>query len=118
VHARIASIVRKADTRGYEPAAMPPNGHGLLVAPEEIHLLKAMGRYGEVVRGSAENLAPHRVTYYLMNLASLFHTYYNKHRVLSDDVELTRARLCLVRAVQTVIRNGLTLLGVSAPDVM
>jgi arginyl-tRNA synthetase len=53
-----------------------------------------------------------------MNLASLFHSYYNKHRVLSDDVELTRARLCLILAVQTVIRNGLTLLGVSAPEKM
>jgi arginyl-tRNA synthetase len=118
VHARIASILRKADGRGAGQAAMPPNGHRLLIAPEEIQLIKAVGRYGEVVRGSAENLAPHRVTYYLMNLSSLFHTYYNKHRVLSDDLNLTRARLCLIMAVQTVIRNGLTLLGVSAPDTM
>jgi arginyl-tRNA synthetase len=97
---------------------MPADGHLKLNAPEEIHLLKAMGRYGEVVRASAENLAPHRVTYYLMNLASMFHTYYNKHRVLSDDNELTQARLCLILAVQMVIRNGLTLLGVSAPEKM
>ena len=118
VHARIASILRKAADRGTGPVAMPADGHLKLTAPEEIHLLKAMGRYGEVVRGSAENLAPHRVTYYLMNLASMFHTYYNKHRVLSDDIELTQARLCLILAVQTVIRNGLTLLGVSAPEKM
>ncbi len=118
VHARIASIMRKAGERGVGQVVMPPNGHRQLIAAEEIHLIKAMGRYGEVVRGSAENLAPHRVTYYLMNLASLFHTYYNKHRVLSDDIELTQVRLCLILAVQTVIRNGLTLLGVSAPDSM
>ena len=118
VHARIASILRKADDRGTGQVIMPPNGHRRLIALEEIHLIKALGRYGEVVRGSAENLAPHRVTYYLMNLASLFHSYYNKHRVLSDDVELTRARLCLILAVQIVIRNGLTLLGVSAPEKM
>ena len=118
VHARIASILRKAGERGIGPVAMPSDGHGLLTATEEIHLIKAMGRYGDVVCGSAENLAPHRVTYYLMNLASLFHTYYNKHRVLSEDTELTQARLCLILAVQTVIRNGLILLGVSAPDSM
>jgi arginyl-tRNA synthetase len=118
VHARIASILRKAKDRGAGPVVMPADGHLKLNAPEEIHLLKAMGRYGEVVRASAENLAPHRVTYYLMNLASMFHTYYNKHRVLSDDNELTQARLCLILAVQMVIRNGLTLLGVSAPEKM
>jgi arginyl-tRNA synthetase len=53
-----------------------------------------------------------------MKLAALFHTYYNKHRVLSDDRDLTRARLGLISAVQTVIRNGLSLLGVSAPEKM
>ena len=64
------------------------------------------------------NLAPHRVTYFLMNLASLFHSYYNKHRVLVEDVQLADARLCLVKGVQTVIRNGLALLGVTAPEKM
>ena len=64
-------------------------------------------------------MEPHRITYYLRTLAAAFHTYYNRHRVLcSDDLQLTRARLYLVSAVQKVIRNGLALLGVSAPDSM
>jgi arginyl-tRNA synthetase len=118
VHARIASILRKADERSQGPAAVSAPSHECLVAPEEIQLIKAMARYGDVLKSSAEQLAPHRVTYYLMNLASLFHAYYNKHRVLSDDPGLTRARLGLISAVQTVIRNGLALLGVSAPEKM
>ncbi|MEJ2156954.1 MAG: arginine--tRNA ligase [Desulfobacteraceae bacterium] len=118
VHARIASILRKAGERNQGPAAVSAHAHECLTAPEEIQLIKAMGRYGDVLRSSAEQLAPHRVTYYLMGLASLFHTYYNKHRVLSDDAPLTQARLGLISAVQTVIRNGLTLLGVSAPEKM
>jgi arginyl-tRNA synthetase len=118
VHARIASILRKAADRGIAPAVPSSDTLASLTAPEEIHLLKAMMRFGEVLQASAENLAPHRVTYYLMNLAALFHTFYNKHRVLSEDTELTQARLRLVMAVQTVIRNGLTLLGVSAPEKM
>ncbi len=118
VHARIASILRKADERNQGPAAVSAQVHECLTAPEEIQLIKAMGRYGDVLRSSAEQLAPHRVTYYLMGLASLFHAYYNKHRVLSDDAPLTQARLGLISAVQTVIRNGLTLLGVSAPEKM
>jgi arginyl-tRNA synthetase len=118
VHARIASILRKAEERHQGPAAVAARAHECLVAPEEIQLIKAMGRYGEVLRTSAEQLAPHRLTYYLMKLAALFHTYYNKHRVLSDDRDLTRARLGLISAVQTVIKNGLSLLGVSAPEKM
>jgi arginyl-tRNA synthetase len=89
------------------------------VAAEDIALLKAMGRYPEVLTSSAQLREPHRVTFYLMNLAAAFHAYYNLHRVLmSDDPELAAARLYLVRAVQKVIRNGLTLLGVSAPERM
>jgi arginyl-tRNA synthetase len=63
-------------------------------------------------------MEPHRITFYLMNLASSFHAYYNKHRVLSDDPVLTRGRLYLVLAVKKVIRNALGLLGVSAPEKM
>ena len=86
--------------------------------PEEIALIKAMGRYPDVVRTSALSLAPHRISYCLMDLAALFHAYYNKHRVLVDDAPLAAARLCLVLAVQKVIRNGLSLLGVTAPEKM
>ena len=90
----------------------------MLQEPEEINLIKAMTRYPEVVEDSAKYMEPHRITFYLMDLASSFHTYYNKHRVLSDDPLLSKGRLYLVLAVRKVIRNGLTLLGVSAPEKM
>ena len=118
VHARIASIMRKAAEQGIGPAAWRVASATHLVEAEEIQLIKAMARYGEVLRAAAETLAPHRVTFYLMELAALFHTYYNKHRVLDGATDLTHARLGLILAVQTVIRNGLTLLGVSAPESM
>jgi arginyl-tRNA synthetase len=80
--------------------------------------MKTMARYPETVRFSAEFMEPHRIAFYLMNLAAAFHAYYNKHRVLTDDPVLTVGRLYLVLAVKKVIRNGLTLLGVSAPETM
>ena len=112
VHARISSILRKGRERGisefdWDDAATP-----MLQEPEELHLIKTMDRYPEVVEDTAKYMEPHRITFYLMELASGFHAYYNKHRVLSDD------RLCLVLAVRKIIRNGLALLGVSAPDRM
>jgi arginyl-tRNA synthetase len=118
VHARIASIRRKAAENGV--GTDPPSDAALarLTAPEEIQLLKALSRYPEVVDLSAQLLEPHRITYFLMSLAAAFHAYYNRHRVLTDDPALTRARLHLVLAVQKVIRSGLNLLGVSAPESM
>ncbi len=118
VHARIASILRKSAERGAAAVTWPEAAGSRLVEPEEIALIKAMGRYPDVVRTSALSLAPHRISYCLMDLAALFHAYYNKHRVLVDDAPLAAARLCLVLAVQKVIRNGLSLLGVSAPEKM
>ena len=118
VHARIASIRRKAAREGRASAVWHNAAATLLVEPEEIQLIKAMERYPEVVRSSATALAPQRVTYFLMHLASLFHSYYNRHRVLVDERQLADTRLCLVQAVQTVIRNGLALLGVTAPHKM
>ncbi len=118
VHARIASILRKAAEQGRASVSWQSPSGARLTTVEEIQLIKTMGRFGEVVEAGAQGLAPHRVTYYLMELASRFHTYYNRHRVLSDDPELADGRLALVLAVQKVIRNGLALLGVSAPDRM
>ena len=118
VHARISSIVRKGKERGTPDVSWDDQAVARLEAPEEIDLIKNLARYPDVLAGSAKSMEPHRVTYYLMNLASAFHTYYNKHRVLGDDPQLQCGRLNLVLAVQKVIRNGLTLLGVSAPDKM
>jgi arginyl-tRNA synthetase len=118
VHARIASILRKADEEKYPLPTWEDRLGVCLTATEEIQLIKALARYPEVIQIAAESLAPHRITYYLMQLAALFHNYYNKHRVLSEDPVLSIGRLCLVTAIQRVIRNGLTLLGVSAPERM
>jgi arginyl-tRNA synthetase len=118
VHARIASIVRKAAERGVDAAGGDPESLSPLTAAEEIGLIKTLARYGQVVESAAALMEPHRITFYLMDLAAGFHAYYNKHRVLEEDQRLAAARLYLVLAVQQVIRNGLTLLGVSAPETM
>ena len=118
VHARISSIARKAQERGTSDIAWNDAAVSRLTEPEEIQLIKIMSRYPEIVRCSAEYMEPHRITYFLMNLASAFHAYYNKHRVLTDEAELTLGRLYLVLAVKKIIRNGLALLGVSAPEKM
>ena len=118
VHARISSIARKAQERGISDIVWNDAAISRLNEPEEIQLIKTMARYPEIVRCSAEYMEPHRITYYLMNLASAFHAYYNKHRVLTDEAELTIGRLYLVLAIKKIIRNGLSLLGVSAPEKM
>jgi arginyl-tRNA synthetase len=121
VHARISSILEKGKERGITLGHIKDVSDATLEqlkAPEEIALIKAMARFPDVVKYSAKFLEPHRITYYLIDLASSFHTYYNKHRVLVDEPELLTARLYLVTAVQIVIKTGLNLLGVSAPDKM
>jgi len=118
VHARISSIFRKGQERGLHETEWDEAAVEMLREPEEITLIKTMARYPEVVEDSAKYMEPHRITFYLMDLASSFHAYYNKHRVLSEEPMLSKGRLYLVLAVQKVIRNGLTLLGVSAPDRM
>ncbi len=118
VHARISSIIRKATEREISDIVTDGEAIAMLTQSEEVELMKALARYPETIENSAKLMEPHRITFFLMNLASLFHAYYNKHRVLTDDPVLSRGRLYLITAVQKVIRNGLTLLGVSAPERM
>jgi arginyl-tRNA synthetase len=118
VHARISSILEKGRERGIENASWDEASMPLLDTAEDILLMKTLGRYPDVVKSSAALMEPHRITYYLMNLASVFHAYYSKHRVLAETAVLTNSRLYLVQAVQKVIRNGLNLLGVRAPEKM
>ncbi len=119
VHARISSIVRKASEETMiNVMDWDENVIHLLQVPEEIQLIRQMVKYPETINSSAETLEPHRITFYLMNLASSFHAYYNKHKVLSENKDLTKARLYLIVAVKIVIQSGLALLGVSAPDKM
>ncbi len=124
VHARISSIIRKARDENkigkneITDIAFDKNAMAMIREPEEIQLIKHLARYPETIASSAEYMEPHRMAFYLMDLAADFHAYYNKHRVLTEDPDLTAGRLYLIFAVQKVIRNGLTLLGVSAPDSM
>ena len=89
-----------------------------LVTQEELDLATAIGRFPEVVGKAADSLEAHLICYYLQDLAADFHRWYNGTRLLVDDIDVRDARLALAKAVQTVIRNGLDVLGVSAPRSM
>ena len=117
-HARIASILRTAEEKGFKMPRASEAQSSLLQLAEEIELIKAITRFPELIRGAAEALEPHRLTFYLNDLAALFHSYYNKNKVLSEDVHLSGARLFLVSSILVVFKNALKLLGVSAPDTM
>ncbi len=117
-HARVCSINNKAEESGIKlPTAESVNA-AMLQLPEELALAKMLARYPEVIVGAAESHEPHRVTFYLQELAAKFHSYYNQHRVVVDDVATSEARLYLVNAVKIVIANALRVLGVSAPEKM
>ncbi len=117
-HARICSILRIAAERGYTVPTFDQADLSVLRLPEEIDLVKAITRFPEVLEGAARSLEPHRVTFYLNDLSALFHSYYNKNKVISEDGALTGARLFLSRSVLTVLQNALKILGVSAPEKM
>ena len=89
-----------------------------LVEPQEIRLIKRLCAFPETVEYCALQRAPHALVHYLRDLANDFHTYYSAHQFLVEDAALRDARLSLALAAQTVIRNGLRLVGVSAPDTM
>jgi arginyl-tRNA synthetase len=124
--ARISSIFRQAIEKGVsgQPSAVSRYDVGdrrclaLLKEDDEFFIIKKLLQYPMVFEGAAASCEPHRITYYLQELAGMFHSYYNKHRVISDDSILTNARLCLCKAVQIVLKEGLGMLGVSAPERM
>jgi len=116
-HARVCSINRNAVEQGIAITGDAADVT-LLVLDEELALAKLLARFPETVAGAAEQLEPHRLVYYLQDLAAQFHSYYNRHRVIVDDLQTTRARLYLVNAIKTVLGNALQLLGVSAPEKM
>ncbi|MBI5026321.1 MAG: arginine--tRNA ligase, partial [Nitrospirae bacterium] len=119
--ARIASIFRQAiekNVQGFNGSNVQGIDFSLLTEPEEISTIKKLAQYPIVFEGAVMALEPHRITYYLQGLAGLFHSYYNKYRVVSENKELTLARLGLCRAVQMVLGEGLEILGVHAPERM
>jgi arginyl-tRNA synthetase len=117
-HARIASIRRQMAEQGIAVPAWAEVDLDALALPEEQRIIKRLLGYPEMVAGAARALEPHRVAFWLSELAGLFHPYYKAHRVIQDDRGLTLARFALCAAVGHVVRNGLGLLGVSAPETM
>jgi len=121
VHARICSIFREAAKQGIFGPDLPlpgPNGR-LLDSPEERALLLKVAWFPEVLQECEKLLSPHPLANYALELAGLFHPFYEKRRVVDrDDPEVSRARLLLCAGVRDVIAQGLGLLGVSAPEEM
>jgi arginyl-tRNA synthetase len=116
--ARLCAILRQAEEKGVVIPDFSDIDSSLLVEPEELNLLKTMSSFPQVIESSALDLAPHKIIFYLMELAGQLHSYYNKHKVLTDNVPLSGARLCLIRAIQVVLKNGLNMVGISAPERM
>jgi arginyl-tRNA synthetase len=118
-HARVCSVMRQLEERGLEWDAGSASANlGLLTEEHEAALMLALTRYPEIVEAAALQRAPQHVVHYLKELAQEFHAYYNAHKFIVDDDKLRNARLMLVLATQRVMRSGLTLLGVSAPEQM
>lgn len=116
VHARICSIFREAETRGVRLEEDPPLD--LLDHPDELHLIKEVARFPDVVSEAARQREPHRIPFYLLDLAREFHAFYHNHRFLGENPGRTQGRLAIAAAVRQVVANGFSLIGVSAPEKM
>lgn len=121
-HARICSIFKKYPEKTGNPLIdfdqVVPETLKLLNSPREAALIKTLGKFPKLVEDVASTCETHRVNEYLYDVAGQLQRYYTDHRVISDDSDLTTARLALVRAVQITIQNGLSLLGIDAPESM
>jgi arginyl-tRNA synthetase len=116
----VASILEQARKNGLSWEAAESGAVSLerLELAEELELIRRMIQFNDVLEEAVRELEPHRMIFYLLELAGEFHRYYNRHRVITDDRELSRARLLLVVNAQQTIRRGLEILGVSAPSRM
>ncbi|MDP4127502.1 MAG: arginine--tRNA ligase [Bacillota bacterium] len=117
-HARLSSILRQAEELGDNGVQPLEEDLKRLNSSEERDLLKKMADFPSEITVAARLMEPHRLARYVLDLAGLFHTFYNSQRVLVDDEGLRRARLSLVRAVKQIVGNVLRILGVSAPERM
>jgi arginyl-tRNA synthetase len=120
-HARICSVLEQWQTQfGDQDSEHPLEDAGLapLTSARELGLLQRLGEFPEMLENAAGELAPHQVIFFLRELAGEFHSYYNAERILVPEAPARLARLALCRAVRQVLRNGLSLLGVSQPEKM
>jgi len=115
-HARISNIISRANDLGvtFEGVFDP----SLLKHDDEMNLLKYMVRFPEFVDLAYESLEPQNIANYLQELSARFHKFYNHCRVITDDIELSRARLAIVKATRIILANGFNILGISAPERM
>jgi len=114
-HARVASIFEQAVKAGMDLGDRGTVPVERLELAEELELVRKMSQFNDVLEESVRELEPHRMVFYLLDLAGEFHRYYNRIRVISEDLELSRARLLLIENVQKTVRRGLEILGVNAP---
>jgi len=112
-HARISSILREADVGDLGTADLT-----LLSSDEDERLIKVLGEFPRVIERSAKKREPHKIAFYLQEVAGEFHKYYNKHRILGDEAELTKARIALISSVRQVLRNGFAILGITPVESM
>ena len=118
-HARIAALLRRGEMSGLVPGKeSPAEATALLSEDEELALLRKMAAFEDTVISAGRNLAPQYIVTYLQELATRIHSYYGKYTVIGDDKSLSLARLGLLRAAAQILRNGLYLLGVNAPESM
>ena len=115
-HARICSVFRQISERSI--VLTGSTKYVQLSSEVELNLIKRLSRYPEVIAGAANDLAPHQVAYYLRDVATDFHSFYNRQRILDSEPDLRNARVALIDATRQVLANGLGLLGVSAPQSM
>ncbi|HAS18128.1 MAG TPA: arginine--tRNA ligase [Nitrospiraceae bacterium] len=117
-HARIVNIFKQAAARGIQAPPLEGVDLSILSLHEEIKMMKLIASYPELIEASALSLEPHRITFYLLDLATALHNYYFHHRVITDDMQLTNARLILMQGIMHVLRNALAILGIRAPESM
>ena len=117
-HARISSIFRQAEEKGIELSGVDGSGLSCLIEDSELDIMRKLAAYPDEVAMSAIERTPNRLAGYALDLAGLFHSFYNSHRVINEDSDLTMARLALSGAVRIVLANVLGLLGISAPHEM
>jgi len=123
-HARISSVFRKAASESLSLPGAPESVLERLVLDEEMALIRLMDDFPNLLEDLSRTLEPHRLTYYLAELASLFHKYFNlgskesEKRIVGEDQALSQARLCLIEGLRIVLSNGLRLLGIHAPERM
>ena len=115
-HARICGILEHKKEHDIKPAKA--SDFALLNTPEELNVLKLLHDFPTIIEICAQSYEPHKLISYLMELASSFHSFYAKHRVVGDDIHLMSARLGLIEALKSVFLQSLSLLGVSSPEKM